>query len=117
MAEKRKLLPPRYTCPSCGYFGLHCPPYEKMGNPPWEDHGEPPYCQKYGEPSYDVCPCCAYEFGVEDMPMHLENTTTFQDYLRNQIKEGFVWFLPDLKPQDWDLADQLKKAGIINPNG
>lgn len=38
-----------YCCPVCGFEGLEEPPYDE-----------------YNEPSYEVCSCCGFEFGVDD---------------------------------------------------
>ena len=39
------------TCPVCNYDGLFEPPYDSQG---------------YG--SYEICPCCGFQFGYDDYP-------------------------------------------------
>ena len=38
-------------CPVCNYDGLFDPPYDENG---------------YG--SYEICPCCGFQFGLDDYP-------------------------------------------------
>lgn len=116
MTAVSKQLRAKFTCPCCGYFGLTCLPYERMGNPLWEDHGLPPYCQTYGEASYEVCPCCGFEFGLEDEAPDSTKATSFEDYLATWISAGGRWFEPELKPENWALAAQLETARIVKPN-
>jgi hypothetical protein len=116
MASIAISLRPKFTCPCCGFSGLESPPYERMGNPPWKDHGSPPYWQTYGEASYSVCPCCGFEFGLEDEAPDPAKSVTFEEYLATWIADGCVWFQVELKPKNWDLAIQLKQAGISKPN-
>jgi hypothetical protein len=117
MPKQRQNLQPLFTCPVCGFFGLKTPPYEKLGNPPWNNHGKPPYCQKYGKASYDICPCCSFEFGLEDEAPDSTKSVSFEKYLQQWIAEGCVWFQLEFKPHDWNLRTQLQKAGIKYPNG
>ncbi len=101
----------KFVCPCCGYSELVRAPYERMGLPPWLDHGTPPYSRRYGEPSYDVCECCGFEFGNDDQP-DTAPPKTFNEYLRAWIAEGCVWFMPHRKPEGWSLEQQLRRAGI-----
>ena len=39
------------TCPVCGYDGLYEPPYNEKGSG-----------------SYEICPCCGFQFGYDDFP-------------------------------------------------
>ena len=77
----------KYICPVCGYPELGELPYDSDGNP-----------------SYEVCDCCGFEFGFDDD----SNGISFQDYREKWIKEGSKWFSPDKKPAKWDLSEQLK---------
>ena len=82
-----------------------------MGLPPWGDHGSPPYETKYGQPSYDVCVCCGFEFGSDDNP-GTSIASTFESYLVDWKHTGCPWFEPDRRPSGWDLDTQLRNADI-----
>lgn len=78
-----------YICPICGYDKLEEPPYDE-----------------FGEPSYEICPCCGIEFGFD-----LENDHITQDeYRKKWINNGGEWFDPQEKPQEWDIRQQLKNV-------
>src|SRR5262245_19086796 len=101
-------------CPCCGYSPLIVPAYRFLGPPPWKHPGPPPYCQWHGKPSYDVCACCGFEFGNDDEP-GTALPVTFAQYLAEWIAGGCEWFDPAPRPEDWDLAQQLRAAGIKMP--
>jgi hypothetical protein len=75
-----------YFCPVCGFDGLKEVPYDE-----------------HGAPSYEICPCCGFEFGFEEQG---DRARFREDWLR----KGAPWFCPDLKPAGWDLQKQL--AGL-----
>ena len=102
-----------YTCPCCGYPRLDVRPYQEMSNDdiPVPESVQPPYRLHFGGASYDVCSCCSFEFGLEDDPPDMA-PITFEQYLREWISDGANWFSPQDQPQDWDLARQLRAAGI-----
>ena len=101
----------RFHCPCCGWPGLLAPAYAQIGPPPWKAHGVPPYEAKYGDPSYDVCSCCGFEFGNDDNP-GTGNAVSFHEHLRQWIGDGCKWFREQEKPRDWDLEGQLTLAQI-----
>jgi len=76
-----------HMCPICGFSELKESPYDKQGRP-----------------SYEVCPCCGYEFGFDGA----YDQIAFTDFRRQWIKNGAQWFMPRLKPKDWDLRKQLR---------
>jgi len=80
MSEKR------YICPVCGFDGLKDPPYNKSN-----------------EPSYEICPCCGFEFGFNGT----DNQIAFTDFRQRWISSGAHWFMQKLKPKEWDLKKQL----------
>jgi hypothetical protein len=80
-----------YICPVCGY-----PQLEK---PAWE--------LETGTPSFDICPCCGCEFGYHDATPVAGN-----NYRRNWIKQGAVWFRSELRPTDWNLKHQLRCINV-----
>ena len=78
----------RYVCPICGYDKLEEPPFDETG-----------------EPSFEICPCCGIEFGFDLENAHISE----QEYRQNWLNGGSNWFIPEEKPDNWDLQDQLKK--------
>lgn len=71
-----------HMCPVCGFWGLKEAPYD------------------HGSPSFEICPCCGFEFGFEEK----EDMARFRD---DWIRKGTPWFTPALKPAEWDLKKQL----------
>ncbi|MCK4543621.1 MAG: hypothetical protein KAU17_15425 [Spirochaetales bacterium] len=76
-----------YICPVCGYSELDEPPYDDGGNP-----------------SYNICDCCGFEFGFDDGSEEM----SFEAYRKKWIDEGIKWFSPDKKPSDWNIEEQLR---------
>ena len=74
------------TCPVCGYNQLNKQPYEGT------------------IPSYEICPCCGFEFGFDDY----SEGWSHKRYRDKWILSGMVWFDPKLKPINWDAKQQLK---------
>lgn len=100
-----------YRCPVCGFPELRRPPYAAIPDEPVRDSLEPPYARYFGEPSYDVCDCCGFEFGNDDDPGTALGIT-FSQYRREWIADGAGWFSPAQRPSDWSLDRQLMKAGL-----
>lgn len=106
-----------YTCPCCGYNKLEVNPYSNMPENPHPVQVQPPYEDHWGMASYEICPCCGFEFGNDDRPMHEENATNFQEYLRNWfVNEKGQWFEERERPKNFDLQEQLELAGIAVPD-
>ena len=80
----------KYTCPVCGFDDLEEPPYNAQR-----------------EPSYEICPCCGFEFGFDDGGQ----AQSFDSFRLRWIESGAAWFRPELKPNNWDLHKQLKNRG------
>lgn len=76
-----------YMCPVCGFDGLQEAPYNKAGNG-----------------SYEICPCCGFEYGFDDQSEGI----THEEYRVKWIADGAQWFNPDAMPEGWDLTMQLK---------
>ncbi len=74
----------KYICPVCGYDELGAPPYDEKG-----------------EPSFDTCPCCGFEYGLDDYEIG------FEDYREKWALNGFKWADESKKPKDWDVTVQL----------
>lgn len=77
----------KFICPVCGYKGLDEPAYNE-----------------YGDPSYEICPCCGFEYGFDD---HSEGYT-FESYREKWIKEGYRFNRKENEPKDWN-ADKAKE--------
>lgn len=104
-----------YHCPSCGYPGLDSKPYNEMPQVIDLSKVKPPYCEFWGNPSYEVCDCCGFEFGFDDDPGGTAKAETFDEYLAHWISKGCQWFTPKKRPHDWSIEDQLESAGIKIP--
>ena len=100
-----------YPCPCCGYQQLDAPAYERFVEFPLPSGISPPYKVALGKPSYDVCDCCGYEFGNDDDP-GTGKPSSFENYLKEWIDDGAVWFDSSKKPANWILSNQLKN---MNP--
>ena len=74
-----------YMCPVCGYDKLDYPP---------ED--------------YNICPCCATEFGISDV------NWTIVELRHDWVARGMKWWYEDELPsKEWNPYEQLKKAGFL----
>ena len=85
---------PGYFCPVCGFRGLKEVPYDE-----------------HGAPSYEICPCCGFEFGFDGF----NNSIAYVDFRQRWIKNGARWFIPGLKPEGWDLGNQLSNLNKDKP--
>jgi hypothetical protein len=102
-------------CPCCGFCGLALPPYKNAPANCLIRGFEPPYCVRFGFPSYDVCECCGYEYGNDDEPGNGLRGFSFEEYLENWMKEGCIWFDPDLRPINWTIEEQRKDKKVLTP--
>ena len=107
-------LSPLHACPCCGFSGLTEPPYRNIDFPPWGERGQPPYCLHWGEPSYEVCLCCGFEFGNDDDP-GTGHPSSFEQYLAEWMAAGCHWFAHMEQPSSWSLLPQLEAVGIPMP--
>lgn len=81
----------KYICPVCGFNELAEPPYNVQR-----------------QPSHEVCPCCGFEFGFDDVL----KGQRFDSFRRRWIEKGAAWFWPEKKPDNWDLDTQLKNLNL-----
>jgi hypothetical protein len=79
-----------YACPVCGHPGLTSKPYERWP-PPADGPLTPPYEETLGQPSYEVCPRCGFEFGNDDNP-GTSDPVSFEEYRRQWERRGRPWF-------------------------
>ena len=77
-------------CPVCGYNQLSETPYDR-----------------HGYPSYEICDCCGFEYGVTDD----DQGFTFQSYRKKWIEEGCPYFGRD-RPKDWTI--EKAKEQLLN---
>ena len=77
----------KYICPICGFDGLEEAPF-----------GEDDVA------SYEICPCCGFEFGFDAG----SQSGKYESFRLKWIENGAKWFIPDRRPKDWDLNEQLK---------
>ena len=76
-----------YKCPVCHYDGLYTPAYTEKGNP-----------------SDEICPCCGFQFGLDDYP----NKEECQEKWRKKwIEDGSKWWADEC-PVDWNPQKQLE---------
>lgn len=73
----------KYVCPVCGLDGLKELPFNKQG-----------------EPSYEICPCCGFEFGFDQ--------ASYAEFRDSWINSGAQWYMLKQKPKGWNLQKQLK---------
>jgi hypothetical protein len=104
----------KYTCPCCGYLGLAALPYAGASGTGLIRGLTAPYSKHFGFPSYEVCPCCGFEFGNDDDP-GTSSPSTFEQYLSDWIADGARWFDSSQKPVDWSLTRQLHDASSTQP--
>lgn len=76
------------TCPVCGYPKLQEPPRSPSGGG-----------------SYEICPSCGFQFGVDDD----DKGITYLQWRKAWVEAGMTWYSKGhRKPQDWNAAIQLK---------
>lgn len=81
---------PAYNCRVCGLL-----------------QSEPQHGADGKTPTYEICDCCGVEFGYED--------TTEDAVVRFRARwmdRGCDWFRQSSRPDNWDVAEQLRNIGI-----
>jgi hypothetical protein len=78
----------RYFCRVCGL-----------------EEEEPPWGEDDATPLWDICACCGAEHGYEDC-----QPSAARQYREQWLAKGAPWFLPKLKPEGWNLEEQLKNV-------
>jgi hypothetical protein len=101
----------RYTCPCCGYQGLLSRAYRTLKQASAAQGLAPPYSKHFGDPSDDVCDCCGFEFGSDDEP-NKGSPVSFEEYRKQWMKSGCLWFTPEKRPANWQIRPQLEKAEL-----
>ena len=81
-----------FQCPVCGAHELTRKPYADW--PPGPDMRlTPPYEDLLGQPSYEVCPSCGFEFGNDDNP-GTAAPESFETYRADWEERGRPRFAP-----------------------
>lgn len=75
-----------YLCRVCGL---------EQSEPPWGEDGR--------SPTYGFCPCCGVEFGYGDASL-----VAIRTHREKWLSTGAKWDSPGLRPDDWELNEQLK---------
>jgi len=83
-----------YICPVCGF----------------DDLFEPPYVDDSNSGSYEICPCCKFQFGYTGASFGKEYHKFYRD---KWIRSGAKWFDQSAKPSNWSLEEQLKNIGVF----
>lgn len=78
-----------FICPVCGYDGLYSPPRSSSGGA-----------------SYEICPCCGFQFGVSDD----DEGFTYDQWRKRWVDNGMDWYSSSRpKPNGWDPKQQLQR--------
>lgn len=78
-----------FVCPICGFDDLFESPYDENG---------------LG--SYEICPCCGFQFGNDDYP---DKEKQIHQWRATWISNGHKWFSDSRQPpKNWDWKNQLK---------
>jgi hypothetical protein len=82
-----KLL--QHLCPVCGYPGLRDAPH---------------HSDDEGSFSYEICPCCGFEFGFTDVAEGIMPAA----YRGVWVRQGMKWYSSSSPcPPDWDGITQV----------
>ena len=76
----------------------------------------PPFNES-GEGSYDICPCCGFQFGLDDFPFE-DRERLVVEWRGRWVAGGCVWKFPSdgLPPEGWDPQAQLARTrGVTVP--
>jgi rubredoxin len=82
----------KHACTVCGWPGLAEPPHSPSGGG-----------------SYEICPCCGFQFGVTDD----DEGITASQWRARWIGDGMKWSSPSRPaPARWSARRQLARAGL-----
>ena len=82
----------KHTCPICGWPELHEPPRNDFGGA-----------------SFEICPCCGFEFGFDDD----DQGVTYEQARKRWSGGGMQWWSPSRPaPAPWNATRQLAGAGL-----
>jgi hypothetical protein len=83
----------QHICLVCGYNGLE----------------EPPYISGTDAGSFEICPCCKFQYGYTGSA---HGKAYHKTYRKEWITNGAKWFDESEKPPNWDLKKQLKNINV-----
>lgn len=83
-----------HTCPVCAYPDLTEPPRSKSGGG-----------------SYEICPCCGFQFGVDDDDRGLTHAAARERWVR----AGATWSSSTPPPKGWSAKAQLDALSSTRP--
>lgn len=98
LIEKKEFK--KLICPVCGFADLYELAYDDDG-----------------QGSFDICPCCGFQFGVDD-DVELENgdlmkkSQTHRMYRDNWLKSEAPVFSDDRYPKEWKHNGKVKKEHL-----
>jgi hypothetical protein len=85
---------PPFQCPVCGFRGLVDPPRSPDGIA-----------------SFEICRCCAFQFGFDDDSEGL----SYQEYRQRWVANGSKWWSNEIAaPNGWNAAVQLASLPQAN---
>ena len=89
------------VCPVCGYDGLDEPAFDERG-----------------VGSDDICPCCGFQFGLDDFPFE-DRERLVAEWRERWVAGGCVWKYATgcrRPPEGWDPQAQLARTrGVTVP--
>ena len=97
--EKSMSLKANHMCPVCGYPSLEEPPRSETNRG-----------------SFEICPCCGFEFGYTDEAKGI----SYEEWRRRWIAKGMPWSARSvLPPPGLDRVEQLRRllSAISKPTG
>ena len=86
---------PLLPCPVCGYPGLDEPPRDPVE----------------GGASYEICPCCGFQFGFDDD----DGDYSYEQWRADWLEAGMPWRGVERAPRDWHPREQLRWATPEEP--
>jgi len=90
-----------YICPVCGFDQLDEPAYNE-----------------FNDPSFEICPCCRFQFGDDDdveieEGLFMQREETHTNYREAWIEKGAPLFMPAYYPQQFQSAGAVTTEHLI----
>ena len=93
LSEEERMHNDKHICPVCGFAGLMEEPHDS-----------------YGCTSFEICPCCGFEFGYDDE----DGGWSYEEWRKAWIAAGFPWMYHDNdKPATWNRDTMMKQTENI----
>ena len=77
--------------------------------------GYPRFIERHpdGGSTYDICPCCSFESGVDGIAWDREERN--RTFRQRWLAAGGLWWSTVRPPEPgWNTVDQLRAAGLID---